>query len=85
MNLQRIFDRYNGDNDFRSDAPPVWWAEMDLATAMVELENRIAALEARCIEPVYEALELQRDAGWLEDKLPTGEPIGKDLDKEGVG
>ena len=60
--------------------------------SIIEYVKRIAELEARFTEPepqpdckqnhayLLEYLELQRDAGWLEDKLPAGEPIGKDLD-----
>ena len=68
MNLQRIFDRYNGDHDLIANGPWVTWAEMDIATAMVELEKRISALENRFTAPEPQpACKQNRD--WMLEHL----------------
>jgi hypothetical protein len=50
--LERIESRYNGDHDINPDpqAPPVTWAEMDLAHLLKIACEHIEALEARLDE-----------------------------------
>jgi hypothetical protein len=45
MNLNSIFERYNGDDDYREDAPRVWWGEFVIANEVQATNARVTALE----------------------------------------
>ena len=78
MNLQRIINQYDPENDLIPGGPRVTWAEMELAEAVTALLDRVTKLEAKIKqmergEPDPALAEYTETLNhWREQALDTG-------------
>lgn len=64
-NLREIEHRYDPNNDYIPDGPPVTWAEWYLRQAVVELFERIEKLESENLELRERTDSLQQSIDYL--------------------